>query len=240
MTSSSSDRRQRAVVLTADEAGTLAGLLTPELRSGHWTRLGDASVLGDRVTEGVLGDVAERVRAAAAAEGYAAGWSQGRRAAADSAAQERRLHAAEQAAEQARRDTELEAAVTALAQAADDVRSHLSQLAETVEGQATSLAWAIVEEIVGREVATVTGPDVVRRVLAVLPATAVARVRLHPDVVREPAVQALVEHSLDLVPDPALGRADALVEHDGAVVDLRIDEALARVREVLAAEEVAP
>lgn len=238
MTSSSSDRRVRAVVLTADEAGTLTGLLTPELRSGQWTRLGDASVLGDRVTEGVLGDVAERVRAAAAAEGYAAGWSQGRRAAAESAAQERRLHDAEQAAEQTRRDTELDAAVTALGQAADGVRSHLSHLAATIEGQAASLAWAIVEEIVGREVATITGPDVVRRVLAVLPATAVARVRLHPDVVREPAVQALVEHSLDLVPDPALGRADALVEHDGAVVDLRVAEAMARVREVLAAEEV--
>ena len=39
---------------------------------------------------------------------------------------------------------------------------------------------------------------------------------------------------LDVVPDPGLGSADAVVEAaDGAVTDLRIREAMARVREVL-------
>lgn len=220
-------------MLAAGEVGVVAGLATPELRSGQWTRLGDASLLGDRVTEGVLGDVAARVRAAAAAEGYATGWAQGRRAAAASAGEEERIRVAERAVDDARRSAELDAAVTALQQAAQDVRSHLDRLAAEVENQATALAWAIVEEIIGREVATVAGPDVVRRVLAVLPRTALARVRLHPDIARESAVEALVGRGLDVVADPSLDRADALVEYDGAVVDLRVDDAMERVRAAL-------
>jgi hypothetical protein len=76
--------------------------------------------------------------------------------------------------------------------------------------------------------------DVVARVLQVLPAAPVGRVRLHPSLVSAEAVRDLVARGLEIVPDSTLGPADALVEStDGAVVDLRIDEALGRVREVL-------
>lgn len=242
MTSSLSERRrERAVVLTADEAGPVAGLSTPELRSGQWTRLGDASVLGDQVTESVLGDVADRVRAAATAEGYSVGWAQGTRAAAAAAAEAARVRASEHAAAEDRREAEHRAAVAALGRAADEVRSHLRGLATTIEEQATSLAWAITEEILGREVAAADSADVVRRVVDVLPVSTLARVRLHPDVARSTEVRALVERGLEVAADPTLDRADALVECDGAVVDLRVDEARARVREVLfAAEEERP
>lgn len=223
--------------MTADEAGPVAGLSTPELRSGQWTRLGDASVLGDQVTESVLGDVADRVRAAATAEGYSVGWAQGTRAAAAAAAEAARLQALEHTAAEARREAEHRAAVAALGRAADEVRSHLRGLARTIEEQATTLAWAITEEILGREVAAVGSADVVRRVVDVLPVSALARVRLHPDVARSSEVRDLVERGLDVVADAALDPADALVEWDGAVVDLRIDEARARVREVLLAPE---
>ncbi|WP_183094881.1 FliH/SctL family protein [Nocardioides stalactiti] len=235
---SSSSERQRAVVLTAEQvgaAGELAQLAAPELRTGQWTRLGDTSLLGDRVTEGVLGDVAERVRAAATAEGYAVGWAQGRRDAAVSAATEERERVAAHERAEERREAEHRAAVEALGRAADEVRAHLHRLADAVEGQATSLAWAITEEIMGREVLVADGADVVRRVLAVLPTTALARVRLHPDQVWAPAVRDLVERGLDVVADDSLGRADALVEWDGSVVDLRVAEAMGRVRTVLTA-----
>jgi len=234
MTSSLSDRRrERAVVLTADEAGAVSGLSTPELRNGQWTRLGDVSVLGDRVTESVLGGVADRVRAAATAEGYAVGWAQGTRDAGAAADEAMRLQAIDHTAAEARRDAEHRAAVAALGQAADEVRSQLRRLTEAVEEQATALAWAITEEILGREVASAGGPDVVRRVLDVLPVSALARVRLHPDVARAPEVRELVDRGLDVVADPTLEPPDALVEWDGAVVDLRIGEAMARVHAVL-------
>src|SRR5688572_17219799 len=87
----------RAAVVPAGEVGAVGALPTPELRTGHWTRLGSESVLGDLVTESVLGDIADRVRAAATAEGYAVGWAQGRRDAAAAAAEEARVRAAEQA-----------------------------------------------------------------------------------------------------------------------------------------------
>ncbi|KAA1417705.1 hypothetical protein F0U44_15530 [Nocardioides humilatus] len=233
MTSTSSDRRERAVVLTADQVGVLGELATPELRTGHWTRLGEASLLGDRVTEGVLGDVAERVRSAATAEGYSVGWAQGRRDAAAIAADERRQQAVAHAAEETRREGEHVAAVEALSRAADDLRAQLALLADRVERQATDVAWRITEALVGREVAVATGPDVVRRVLAVLPTHPLVRVRLHPELAADPAVRELTDHGVEIVGDPHLGRADALVEADGSVVDLRIDQAMGRVHAAL-------
>ena len=59
-------------------ASSATGLATPELRSGDWTRLGGATVLGDAVTERTLSSLAESTRAAARAQGYAEGWAQGR------------------------------------------------------------------------------------------------------------------------------------------------------------------
>ncbi|UMG94992.1 flagellar assembly protein FliH [Nocardioides sp. TF02-7] len=87
--------------------------------------------------------------------------------------------------------------------------------------------------MLGHAVRAVTAPDVVRRVLDVLPATAVARVHLHPSVADDPAVGSLADRGLDVVADPALDRADALVDCDGSIVDLRVGEAMARVRDVL-------
>lgn len=220
---------------SSEPVGTVGAqaLAMPELRTGEWTRLGGSSVLGDSVTEAVLGGLAERARAAARAQGYAVGWAQGRRDAAAQAAEQARALAEQNAAAQARRDEEHAHAVQALGEAAEQLRGMLGSLADELEAQGTDLAWALVEEIVGREVAAGGGADVVRRVLRVLPAADVATVRLHPDVATAEVAAALVDRGLHVVPDPALDPADALVESDGAVVDLRIDAALARVREVL-------
>ena len=74
----------------------------PDLRTGVWTRLGDDRVLGDAVTEAVLGALAERTRDAAQAQGYAVGWAEGQRgrrcAAAAAEARGRRRGRAERAA----------------------------------------------------------------------------------------------------------------------------------------------
>lgn len=206
----------------------------PELRVGRWTRLGGQSVLGDSITETLLDGIAAETRDAAQAQGYAVGWAAGRRAAAEQAAATELVRAARAAEDEARRAAEHRAAVQALAQAAEQVRGLLGDLASAVESQATDLALALTAEILGLRVEDMGPAEVVARVLQVLPAAPVGRVRVHPSLVSAEAVQDLVARGLEVVPDASLGHADALVEStDGAVVDLRIDEAMARVRAVL-------
>ncbi|MFW6867096.1 hypothetical protein ACOACQ_06890 [Nocardioides sp. CPCC 206347] len=206
----------------------------PELRVGRWTRLGGQSVLGDSITESLLDGIAAEARDAAQAQGYAVGWAAGRRAAAEQATAAELARAARAAEDEARRTDEHRAAIEALARAAEQVRGLLGDLASAVESQATGLALALTAEIVGIRVDAMAPADVVARVLQVLPAAPVGRVRLHPSLVSAEAVRDLVARGLEVVPDSTLGPADALVEStDGAVVDLRIDEALGRVREVL-------
>lgn len=207
----------------------------PELRVGRWTRLGGETVLGDAITESTLAGIAAQARDAAQAQGYAVGWAEGRRAAAREAAVAEEARAAAHAAAEGRRQAEHDAAVDALGRAAEQVRGLVGELAARIEAQAGEVAWAVTTEVVGHAVAGLDGADVVVRVLQVLPSAPVGRVRLHPSVATSSAVSALVDRGLEIVPDASIGRADALVETpDGAVTDLRIDEAMARVREVLA------
>ncbi|MBM7516409.1 FliH/SctL family protein [Nocardioides nitrophenolicus] len=206
----------------------------PELRVGTWTRLGSDSVLGDTVTEHLLDGVAAQASAAARAQGYAVGWAEGRRAAAEQAAGEEARRAVATAEAEARREAEHRAALDALGQAAEQVRGLLDDLARAVEDQATDLAWSLTTTLIGAQVARLGPKDVVARVLQVLPPGPVGRVRLHPSAAASPAARELADRGLEVVADPALGSVDALVEGvDGSVVDLRIREAMARVREVL-------
>ncbi len=206
----------------------------PELRVGNWTRLGGSAVLGDAVTESMLDGLATRAQEAARAQGYAVGWAEGRRAAAEQASAEEATRAAQHAVAEDRREAEHRAAVDALGRAAEQVRGLLGDLAAAVEEQATELALALTTEILGARASSATAADVVVRVLRVLPPVPVGRVRLHPSLLASDAVQDLADRGIEVVPDPSLGRADALVEApDGSVTDLRVDEAMARVREVL-------
>ncbi|MGA9748002.1 MAG: hypothetical protein WBQ50_11160, partial [Nocardioides sp.] len=83
MTSTSSE----SVVLRGELAGTPTApmMAANELRAGTWTRLGASTVLGDSATEATLGGLADRARAAGMAQGYAAGWAEGRRRAQEEA-----------------------------------------------------------------------------------------------------------------------------------------------------------
>ncbi|MDH2414629.1 FliH/SctL family protein [Nocardioides sp. CER19] len=181
----------------------------------------------------VLGEVAERARAEAHAQGYAVGWARGRRDAQEAAAVAAEQAEQERRAAEERRQGEHQAAVTALRQAAQQVRGLLTELCCSIEEQGTELAWAITETIVAREVSAMTDADVVRRVLAIAPGTPSATVRLHPSVAASVDAKELVDAGLVIAADPTLGEADAVVERDGAVTDLRISTAMDRLREVL-------
>jgi len=212
-------------------------MATPELRTGVWTRFGGTSVLGDVVTEETLATLAESTRTAARSQGYAVGWAEGRRAAAEEAdAVARAVESTRREAEEVRAG-EHQAAVAALELAAARLHETVAGLCATVEEQASTLAWELIHELFGHELRTVTGPDVVRRALKLAPTDPIIRLHLHPDQAAElsEADRAeLTEHGTAVVADPALGWGDALVETADHVVDLRFRTALERVREVLA------
>lgn len=179
--------------------------------------------------------LADRAREAARAQGYAVGWAEGRRE-----AQLRAEADAEAAADMARRteeqrEIEHRAVVEALTAAADELRAAVAEVCTRIGAQATELAFAVTEELLGRELATVDdhGADVVRRVLSVVPDGATPQVRVHPSIGASPALAHLAERGLHVVPDPAIEPHDAVVETDDNIIDLRIPAALDRLREVL-------
>ena len=224
--SSSSEPR----LLRGDASQGAVDLAIPELPSGHWTRLGSGTVRGDQVTERLLDAVAERTGRAARAQGYAVGWAEGRRAAEATARAAADAAAERAAADAVRREAEHRDALAALADATEQLRERLAEVCGDVDEQASELALELTRELVGHA-ATAAAEHVVERVVGLLPEHPVVRVRLHPDVA---ATARLGSTEVAVVADPALGRADAVVEADSHSIDLRIGTALERLRKALA------
>lgn len=184
----------------------------------------------------------DEARAAARAEGYAVGWAEGRRAAAEAARVEAEAADAATAAEQAKTAEALAGALRALAAAADGLEQRAVtpavELSEVVVGAAFELATALI----GRELASATDPglDAVRRALVLLPAGRPVTARLHPDdaSAARAAVAAMSADVLGrdvlVIADGAVERGGAVVECDATRVDAQLGPALARVREALA------
>lgn len=215
----------------ATEPRVLSTLATPELRRGVWTRFGTSNVLGDVATEGALADLAESTRAAARAQGYSVGWAEGQRAAREAVREEALAAEQDRLRREAERATEHRDAVAALTRAAAALETAVTEACARIEAQGSELAWELTRELVGHELRTTESADVVRRVLALLPAEPTVRVRLHP---RDAAdADVLATDGVVIVADPTLAPGDALVEADDHVLDLRLETALARVREVL-------
>ncbi len=226
MSSSTSAAR----VLRGDASTDATGLLMPELRSGSWTRWGNGAVRGDDVTEQLLSTLAESTRQAARAQGYSVGWADGRRDAEASVREAAAETARRTAAEEVRREAEHAAALTALREAADQLVARVDDVCRTVDGQAAELALELTRELVGRA-APEAASHAVERVLGLLPDHPVVRVRFHPAVAA--CAGALRDRGVVVLPDPDLGPADAVVEADEYVVDLRVGAALDRLRDVL-------
>jgi flagellar assembly protein FliH len=183
----------------------LAGLRLPELRT------------------------VETTHEAARAQGYAVGWAQGRREAEASARAESAELARTSEAREAQRDAEVAAAVAALHEAARASCETVAEACRRVDEQAGALALELTRALVGA-----TTPDpahVLDRVLGLLPEHAVATVHLHPSVAA--LADGLRDQGLAVVADPSLAPGDAVAQADDHVVDLRVDEALHRLAEVL-------
>jgi len=201
----------------------LRPLATPELRAGTWTRFGSEAVLGDAATEQTLGSLAESTRTAARSQGYAVGWAEGQRAARDAAATEAHAVAEARRIQDERREAEHRAAIDALELAAARLHDSVGRVCARLEDQASALACELTATILGEARDDV---DAIRRALALAPEGELVTIRVHP------GATAAVD-GVRVLADPSLEPGDALVEYDEHVLDLRIDTAMARVREVL-------
>lgn len=206
-----------------------------DLRTGSWTRLWQGSVVGDPVTESVLGPLAERTRAAARAEGYAAGWAEGRRvvaAAAERETAERRAELDDMRAVAAERQDLL---LAALGAAVSRAGAELADRQADLGVAAVDLALELVETFLGRELelAREPGLDAVRRAVAAVETDVRIVVRLHPDDLATLHAGVSVDPRVTLLADPGLTRGDAVAETEDQVVDATVAAALARVRAVV-------
>jgi flagellar assembly protein FliH len=198
-------------------------------------------------------------RRTAEAQGYAAGWAEGKRRAAD--ANKEAAERAEAFAQRAAADWSslLEQAVQAIAAAAAGLEKRAAQPAAEAEEALVAAAFALAEALVGHDVAASRSPgeDAIRRALALAPHDRPVRVRMHPAAYamittgvtsnsggarkrtgRGRDRSALGERIVDgrritVVPDPMLGPGDAIAECDATTIDARLGSALDRVRELL-------
>jgi flagellar assembly protein FliH len=206
-----------------------------DLRGGVWTRLGGNGIRGDQATETTLSGLAERSREVARAQGFAAGWAEGRRGslARSTAAQDEQLHAFEE------RSRLVVAAQQSAADAVARAATSFQEMTRTVHAEladaAVELALQIAETVLGRELVAVddAAADAVRRALTSVPVDVPVVVRLHPADLAALDAAVSSDREVTYLADPALGHGDAVVETDSGSVDAGIGAALARVREVL-------
>jgi len=161
----SPDRRD-APVLPAAQAGAVpAAQFNLALRTG---------VLPDRLDADA--------RATAQAQGYAAGWAEGKRTAAESA--RAATDQAEAFAQRAAADWSglLEQAVKAIGAAARGLEQRAAQPAADAEEMLVRAAVELAEVLVGHDLAASKSPgeDALQRALALAPLDRPVRVRLHP------------------------------------------------------------
>ncbi|MGY1747459.1 FliH/SctL family protein [Blastococcus sp. SYSU D00695] len=190
-----------------------------------------------------LGDVyAEelgRLREQARREGFAAGHAEGISAAATALA-DTELAAQQRLAEaQQRWERRLVSATAAMGAAVTQLEQAAVPLAEELREEVLTSVLVLVEDLLGRELASVdtAGVDALRRAMTLLPTDTPSVVRLHPDDLAEVPAEALaaLPPTVTVVGDLSVERAGAVAESGVQRVDARLGTALARVREVLRA-----
>lgn len=176
------------------------------------------------------------VTATARSRGYAAGFAEGRRA----AAQEQALWMAE--AEDARAVESAEAAdhvavlVAALRGAAVELREATVPVLAEAESALVEAAFELAGVVVGVALQdrVAAARAAVDRVVSAVDGGAVPAIRLHPDDVAGLRRTGYVGEEVRLVADPALSPGDAIGELPTGWLDARIHEALERAKEALA------
>ena len=201
--SSSSDFGRRASVLDAPRrvtAPAFPDLATPESSARTRTQVIDH-------------------RAAAWQAGYADGYAAGQAEAAAEAAAVERARLEQRAG--------VEALLTSLRMAVDEVRIRDAVTLDSVALELTHAAVELAEAVLGREVTT--GAEALARALALVPASSTPVARLHPA-----DIDGLdVPDGVTVVADPSVERGGCLVDVEDTTIDAQLGPALARARAVL-------
>ncbi len=175
------------------------------------------------------------------ADGYAHGWAAGAQAAAEQAEREREAWNAQCAREKALLASRVDQALAVLAAAAQAANARLSPVLEESREQLVGGAVQLAESLLAIELTDhgVAVRSAVGRALQLEGPDRVVRIRLNPADLAALAGAEQVRDSLqlpadvDLVPDPGLAPGDAMSELPEGMLDARIGQALARVREEL-------
>jgi flagellar assembly protein FliH len=186
-----------------------------------------------------VADLAVGVREAARAEGYSAGWSEGRRMAAAEARSRAAVVATEAAAAEQSRQQRHDTALVALATAATALENRAVPVLEDFSESILAAAFVLAEAVIGRELALTVngGAEAMKRALDMAPRQRPVTVRLHPEDLATLAVHdTTVEidgRTVTLVPDVSLDRGDAVAVCDATEVDARLAAALDRAGKAL-------
>jgi flagellar assembly protein FliH len=190
-------------------------------------------------------ELSERVRSAAQAAGYAAGWSEGHQAALRAAQIAVEQQAALARSAERERTAALARALGAVTNAASTLERRTATDVAALEDLVLAAAYQIAEALLGRELASgpETGPDALRRTLRLVPPDGPVTVRLSPtdyatvtgSTDGSGSEQVHDGRSVLLRPDPALRPGDAVADCASTTVDARLVAAVARVREALGA-----
>ncbi len=219
----------------------------PEVRTARWDRSlinsgGNTNprydpLYADEHLQGLLHTAAEDARRAARAQGYAAGWAEGRRAAAEQARLEHQARAA--AAETARLDWTRQAAstLTALAQATRSAHRAGEATWAAIADELLDGAFALARAVLARELATVDDvtAESIRCALRVLADPEALVVHIHPDdlaALAQLPADALPA-GLRLLPDPGVPPGGARVGDGARQLLVHLPSALDTAREVL-------
>jgi flagellar assembly protein FliH len=113
-----------------------------------------------------------------------------------------------------------------------------AQSLHEIEHRLVAAAFQLTEALLQRELELAASPgrDGIARALALTSARAPVVARLNPDdarVLEETGID--LDRDLAVVPDPALGRGDCVLEVEATEIDARLATALGRVRETLGA-----
>jgi len=174
----------------------------------------------------------EREFEAARVRGYAAGHTEGVRAAAEAAALLREEDERDRAARRAEDERRVRAALAAVEAAAAALRERERELVAAGQQRLERLAVELAEAVVARELepGAASARAALHRALSAVDEAEAREVRLHPDDLAALRQLGAVPEGLALAPDDTLARGDAVVVVADGAVDARVEAAFSRAR----------
>jgi flagellar assembly protein FliH len=176
----------------------------------------------------------ERTDERASIRGHAAGYAAGRKQVEEELAVLREAIELDGRRRSEAARTEVQLALDALARSAEEFRRRELPLLQHLDAAITAAALEIAEVIVGRELDSTEGSARValgRVTQEAGPGTSI--VRLNPEDIAVIAEEAAPGAGVDLVPDSALERGDAIIELSEGSIDARVARSIERARAAL-------